>query len=100
MNVPRPITEREESLIQLYANCSLGMTPQQFYGKWDVDQSDIASISFRSVSTVQRWFARGRNYRRPTTNDLRHLVVMNFLLEHFEEIPKELRNLLCHPDSK
>jgi hypothetical protein len=71
------------------------MTPQHFYAKWDVDQSDIASISFRSVSTVRRWFARDRNYRRPTTNDLRHLVVMDFLLEHFEEIPEELLNLLC-----
>jgi hypothetical protein len=28
-------------------------------------------------------------------HDLRHLALMNFLLERFEDIPEELRNLLC-----
>jgi predicted nucleic acid-binding protein len=30
--------------------------------------------------------------------DLRHLALMDFLLEHYEEIPEQLRNLLCPPD--
>jgi hypothetical protein len=30
--------------------------------------------------------------------DLRHLALMNFLLEHFEEIPQELLQKLCFPD--
>lgn len=98
MRIPHPITERESSLIQLYSYCSLGMTPQQFYAKWDVDQDDIALICDRSksiVSTVGRWFGRGHTRRYPTINDLRHLALVDFLLEHFEDIPEELRNLLC-----
>jgi hypothetical protein len=91
----RPITEREAKLIQLYAYCQLGMTPQEFYAKWDVDQDDIALICDRSKGTVRRWFSRSRNRRRPTVNDLRHLALMDFLLEHFEDIPEELRSLLC-----
>ncbi len=98
MRSPHPITERENNLIQLYSYCSLGMTPQRFYAKWDVDQDDIALICDRSISSVRRWFQRGRNYRPPRLVDLRHLALMDFLLEHFEEIPEEVRALLCPPD--
>jgi hypothetical protein len=91
---PRPIHERERNLIALYRNCPLGMTPQQFYAKWQVTQQDIAIICFRSIHTVQGWFSRGGNYRHPTPNDLRHLALMDFILEHFEEIPKPLFEML------
>ena len=90
----RILTQREQEIIELYSYCQLGMTPQRFYAKWPVNQERIAMICSRSISTVRRWFSRGRNYRRPMSNDLRHLAVMDFLLEHFEKIPQELRNLL------
>lgn len=92
---PRILTQRERNLIDLYSNCQLGLTPMRFYAKWSVRYQDLACICSRSTSTVDRWFSRGRNYRRPTSNDLRHLAIMDFLLEHFEEIPSQLLNLLC-----
>jgi hypothetical protein len=92
---PRPLNQRERTLIELYCNCQLRMTPQQFYTKWQVTQQDMAGICLRSLSTVQAWFRRGRNHRRPTLNDLRHLALMDFMLEHFEEMPKALFDLLC-----
>ena len=92
---PQPLTQRERELIERYSSCQLGMTPQQFYAKWQVNQAAIAAICSRSTSTVRRWFVKGRHYRRPTSVDLRHLALMDFLLEHFEEIPVELRNVLC-----
>lgn len=92
---PRPLTPREQHLIGLYSYCQLGMTPQQFYTKWQVSQETIAAICSRSVSTVRRWFRKGRSYRRPTAIDLRHLALMDFLLDHFEQIPQELRDALC-----
>ncbi|HAX77077.1 MAG TPA: hypothetical protein DCY88_14880 [Cyanobacteria bacterium UBA11372] len=52
-------------------------------------------ICSRSPTTVQRWFKRDRNYRSPKRCDLYDLALMDFLLEHFEEIPTELFNLLC-----
>ena len=94
-STPRPITEREQRIIQLYAYCELAMTPQEFYAKWDVQQEAIALICSRSDTTVRRWFAKGERHRQPQPHDLRHLALMNFLLEHFEEIPTELFNLLC-----
>ena len=94
----RPLSEREKTLIELYGYCQLGMTPQQFYAKWQVNYELLAFICNRSVSNVRFWFVRGRNYRRPTSADLRHLAIMDFLLEHFEDIPEELRNLLCPPN--
>jgi hypothetical protein len=96
---PRPLTEREQALIDLYGYCSLGMTPQQFYAKWEVNHEAIADKRDRSVSTVRRWFKRGASYRRPKPADLRHLAFMDFLLEHYEDIPPELLNLLCRCDS-
>jgi transcriptional regulator with XRE-family HTH domain len=71
------------------------MTPQAFYTKWQVSQEEIATICSRSVSTVRRWFHKGRSYRRPTIVDLRHLALMDFLLDHFEQIPENLREALC-----
>ena len=94
---PRPLTEREQTLIDLYGYCSLGMTPQQFYSKGQVNHETIAFICSRSMSTVRRWFKRGGNYRRPRLADLQHLALMDFLLEHYEDIPEDLLNLLCFP---
>jgi hypothetical protein len=92
---PRALTEREQTLIDFYGYCSLGMTPQQFYSKWQVNHEAIAFICSRSMSTVRRWFKRGGNYRRPRATDMRHLALMDFLLEHYEDIPEDLLNLLC-----
>ncbi|MEQ9550187.1 MAG: helix-turn-helix domain-containing protein [Coleofasciculus sp. G3-WIS-01] len=92
---PRPITERQQALIDLYGYCQLGMTPQQFYAKWQVNHETMAFICSRSMSTVDSWFRRGRHYRRPQPRDLRHLAVVDFVLEHYEEIPPELLNVLC-----
>ena len=71
------------------------MTPKQFYAKWDVTYEQISHICSRSQGTVQNWFNRGKGYHRPQPVDLRHLAIMDFLLEHFEEIPQTLINLLC-----
>ncbi|BAY21178.1 hypothetical protein NIES2100_09270 [Calothrix sp. NIES-2100] len=95
MTNPRPLQIREQNLIDLYSHCQLGMTPKNFYAKWDVNHEAIARICSRSVSTVRRWFSKGRNYRHPMSSDLRHLALMDFLLEHFEEIPEELLKILC-----
>lgn len=62
---PHPLKQREQDLMQFYSYCQLGMTPKQFYSKWQVNYEEIAQICDRSLSTVRRWFARGKNYRRP-----------------------------------
>ncbi len=93
----RPLSKRELKLIETYRCCQLGMTPKTFYEKWGVTHNQIAEICNRSVSNVSFWFSVGRNRRNPTSADLRHLALMDFLLEHFEEIPETLMNLLCPP---
>jgi len=95
---PRPLTEREQTLIDLYGYCQLGMTSQQFYAKWQVNHEAIAFICSRSMSTVRCWFRRGKSYRRPMPNDLRHLALMDFLLQHWEDIPEQLKHRLCSTD--
>jgi hypothetical protein len=57
-------------------------------------------VVLRSIDTVRRWFIRGCYYHGPTSNDLRHLASVDFLLEHFEEIPEPLRNVLCPPETE
>ena len=95
MKKPRILTNRERKLIAVYSQCQLGMTPTQFYAKWGVSYEEIAFICSRSDSTVRGWFKRGKNRRFPNANDLRHLALMDFLLEHFEEMPPELWRRLC-----
>ena len=97
MAKPRPLTQRERTLMTLYIHCQLGMTPQQFYAKWEVTHEELALICSRSIHTVQRWFIKGRYSRRPSPTDLRHLALMDFLLEHFEEIPQAVFELLSCP---
>ena len=93
----KPIGEREHALIHLYAYWQFELEPWSFYSKWDVMYEQIAVICSRSHSTVRRWFQRGSNSLSPSAGDKRHLAVMDFLLEHFEEIPSSLLNLLCPP---
>ncbi|AFY57443.1 MAG: helix-turn-helix domain-containing protein [Cyanobacteria bacterium J06633_8] len=99
MNTPS-LTQREKDLIRLYCSCKFEMTPQEFYRKWQVSQENIAEICSRSVSTVRYWFCRGRFYRRPLAQDLRHLALMDFLLESFEEIPSKILDKLCLSKNK
>ena len=87
---PRKITAREEHLLSLYKNWDFSMTPKKFYSKWAVSYEEIAFICSRSDSTVRGWFRKGKNQRYPTQNDLLHLALMDFLLEHFEEIPEQV----------
>ena len=95
MSQKRPLSERELSLIKLYSECQLAMTTKTFYKKWDVNHQQIADICNRSVPNVSFWFSVGMNRRNPTHDDLRHLALMDFILEYFEEVPSELRDLLC-----
>jgi hypothetical protein len=95
---PRRLGERELTLINFYANCQLGLSPRRFYAKWDVTYETISYICSRSPSTVARWFGMGKNYHAPQHSDLCHLALMDFILEHFEEIPSEWFRLLCSSD--
>ncbi|PMB03937.1 hypothetical protein CEN49_21940 [Fischerella thermalis CCMEE 5273] len=94
MSNPRRITARERYIISLYNNWEFSMSPAQFYAKWAVNYEQIALICSRSDSTVRGWFRNGRNRRYPTSNDLLHLALMDFLLEHFEEIPEQVLHWL------
>ncbi|WP_199249798.1 helix-turn-helix domain-containing protein [[Phormidium] sp. ETS-05] len=90
----RPIGTRERQIIQLYSECQLTMTPEQFYQKWDVSYEIMADICWRSPSTVAGWFRRGGSHRHPTANDMRHLALMDLLLECYEDIPPFWRQRL------
>ena len=95
MSKPHPLRHREKKLLRHYAHCQLAMTPQVFYAKWGVTHEQMAEICHRSLSTVRGWFRLGESYRSPQASDLRHLAMMDFLWEQFEEIPDELRQKLC-----
>ena len=90
------LTERQRQLIQDYAYSQMQMTPQDFLCKWELTYEEVSLICARSPGTVNSWFSLQKKHR-PTRDDLRHLALVDFLLEHFELIPVELRNLLCPP---
>lgn len=94
MSKPRSLGAREIRLINLYSHWEFSMTPQEFYAKWAVSYEQIALICYRSDSTVRGWFKQGKLKRHPHFNDLRHLALMDFILEHFEEIPDQVRHIL------
>jgi hypothetical protein len=95
MSNPRPLGERELTLINLYAYWELELEPQTFYAKWNVTYEQIALICGRAPATVQHWFQTGKNYRSPSKYDKRYLALMDFVLENFEQIPAKLLDQLC-----
>lgn len=92
---PLPLTDLDRILIQLYSNWQLAMTPKEFISKWEVSREDMALICSRSISTVNSWFAGTKRYKAPAADVLRHLALMDFLLENFDAIPRELLERLC-----
>ncbi|HEY9625918.1 MAG TPA: helix-turn-helix domain-containing protein [Coleofasciculaceae cyanobacterium] len=93
----RDFGRRELTLLRLYIDCQLAMSPQDFYAKYNVSHSTIAKIAGCSVPTVDRWFSTGRSRRAPSPIHLRRLAEMDILLESFEQIPAPLRQRLCPP---
>jgi hypothetical protein len=89
------LQQREQKLLNLYINCQLAMSPQDFYTKWDVTHAQMAQICRCSEPTVDRWFAQGKNRRAPEPAYLRRLAEMDFLWEHYEDIPTALKKMLC-----
>jgi hypothetical protein len=100
MPKPHSLQMRELRLIQLYSDWDFSMTPTQFYAKWGVSYEQIALICSRSDSTVRGWFRNGQNRRYPTHSDLLHLALMDFFLEHFEEIPEQVLQWLNFQNSQ
>ncbi|MBD2001421.1 helix-turn-helix domain-containing protein [Leptolyngbya sp. FACHB-541] len=88
---------RELALLRLYANCQLGMSPRDFYAKWNVTHAQMAQICGCSEPTVDRWFAGPSSYRQPEPIYLRRLAEMNLLWEFYEQIPAALKQWLCPP---
>ena len=41
---PHPLKQREQDLMQFYNYRQLGMTPKQFYCKWQVNHEQMAQI--------------------------------------------------------
>ncbi|MBD2123410.1 helix-turn-helix domain-containing protein [Trichocoleus sp. FACHB-262] len=95
----RDLGQREIALLKLYTRCQLGMSPQEFYAKWSVTHAQMAQICGCSEPTVDRWFAKAKNYRPPEAVYLRRLAEMNLLWESYEQVPPALRQVLCPPTS-
>jgi len=92
----KPLGQREQTLLSLYLNCQFGMSPIAFYAKWNITHAQMAKICGCSESTVDRWFLQGRSFRQPEPIYLRRLAEVNFLWEHYDEIPDALRRHLCN----
>lgn len=82
-------------LLNLYKNCQMGISPADFYAKWNVTHAQMAQICGCSKSTVNRWFQQSRSSQPPEPIYLRRLAEIDFLWEHYEQIPSELRQQLC-----
>jgi hypothetical protein len=87
---------REQALLRLYTNCQFGLSPSDFYAKWNVTHAQMAQICGCSVSTVDRWFLHGAGYRAPEPIYFRRLAEINFLWENYEQIPDALKEKACH----
>jgi hypothetical protein len=93
----RELGQRERVLLRLYSRCQLGMSPRDFYAKWNVTHAQMAQICCCSQPTVDRWFSRGSTHRSPDPLHCRRLAEMDLLWELYEQIPATLREQFCPP---
>lgn len=91
----RNLGSRERTLLNLYSDCQFGITPTTFYAKWNVTHAQMARICGCSESTVDRWFQQGQSSQPPEPVYLRRLAEIDFLWEHYEQIPEPLKQQLC-----
>jgi hypothetical protein len=94
----RNLSARERTLLNLYTNCRLSLSPSEFYTKWNVTHALMAQICNCSESTVDRWFQHGKSHQPPSPIYLRRLAEIDFLWEHYEQFPSELRQKICEVD--
>ncbi|MBD3886867.1 helix-turn-helix domain-containing protein [Phormidium tenue FACHB-886] len=94
----RPLGRFELELYRRFANCQFGMSPQAFRRKYQVSNLQIARISRVSQATVERWFSQGSHHSRPSRTQIFLLGLMDFLWEHYDEIPQDLQDIVCPPD--
>lgn len=97
---PQRLGARELAIFNLYTNCQLSMSPQDFYNKWNVTHAQIAQICGCSTTTVDRWFTTSALQTFPGPDYMRKLAEIDFLWEHYEQIPPELRDRLCPPPNQ
>lgn len=96
-NRPRDLGIRELALYDLYRNCQLGLSPQEFYARWNVTHAQMAEICKCSITTVDRWFTSSALQTLPNRHHLKQLAEMDLLWQHYEEIPETIRRLICPP---
>ncbi|MEA5499198.1 helix-turn-helix transcriptional regulator [Limnoraphis robusta Tam1] len=90
MNSTCSLNDEQQQLIARLCAASLGISPQKFRQKWDISYQQMADICHCTPGTVQRWFERGRNYRRPSQYSCFKLAIADWLLENYQDIPQEL----------
>lgn len=100
MTNPRPLGQSERELIERLSQTQFGIAPRTFQSKWDVTYEELAAICHCTIGTVTRWFARGDNYRRPGVYPCLKLKLADLLLEHYQEIPEELFQLIFPSQSQ
>ncbi len=99
---PRELGVREREILAAYLNCQhqFLISPRDFYTKWAVPQKTLAPICLCSQVTVARWFATGKNFREAELVYQQRLAQVDFLWEHFDELPKKWRRLFCRPPQR
>ena len=94
MHNPHRLGQSELELIARLSSTQLGISPRTFISKWDVTYEQVASICHCTIGTVNRWFGRGHNYRRPGVYPCLKLKLADLLLENYREIPAELLDFI------
>jgi len=95
MRNPRPLSQRELRLIELFTNCRVEMTPWEFYSKWGVTYAQMTQLCRCDIVTVSRWFRQGRNFHPPRHYHRGYLALADIFLESYEDIPETLLSQLC-----
>ena len=94
MSNPQPLSLIQERRLRAFIYAQPALTLIQFLSKWQVSQEFVAELCRCDVRTVKRWRRQGRNYEAPQHYQW-YLALADLILEHFDDLPEALKNLLC-----
>ncbi len=93
---PRLPGSIERALFRLYVNCQVGLShPRELQQAYAFTYEELALIAGCGLRTMERWMSPNREPRILKEVYLRRLGEFYFLLNHYQQIPPELWELVC-----
>lgn len=91
---PQPLTDIQQARLEAFIATNPPISLLMFLSKWDISREELAILCHVDVRTLNRYLARGRNREEPRPTLNWYLILVNLMLEHFDELPNDFQSII------